>query len=177
MSRILRLCVLVLMMTACAPSPVGNDHVPQPKKPVDITHYMGDWFEIARYENYFEKGCEAVTASYALLPDGKISVINRCREGGVNGEEEAAEGTAKIVENTGNAQLKISFFGPFYLGNYWVLDHADDYSWSIVGEPSGKYLWILARQAKVSEQEYEALVKRAAALGYNVAMLKRVKHS
>ncbi len=43
-------------------------------------------------------------------------------------------GKAKVVEGSNNTKLKVSFFGPFYLGDYWILDHADDYSWSIVGE-------------------------------------------
>ena len=71
---------------------------------------------------------------------GLLSIVNSCRTGGVNGAFRSSEGKAKIVPESNNAKLKVSFFGPFYVGDYWVLDHADDYTWSIVGEPSGKYL-------------------------------------
>jgi len=66
----------------------------------------------------------------------------------LNGEVRSAETKAKVVEGCGNAKLKMSFFGPFYFGDYWVLDHAGDYSWSIVGEPSGRNLWLLSRSAQ-----------------------------
>lgn len=160
------LCLLVAVV-ACS-GPIGNPQVPEPEKPVELSRYLGRWYEIARYENRFEKGCEGVTAEYALLKDGKISVMNRCRK---NGTFDEAKGKAKIVENSGNAKLRISFFGPFYLGNYWVLDHAEDYSWSIVGENSGRYLWILAREPKLSNARKAELLSKVKSLGYNLDLL------
>jgi apolipoprotein D and lipocalin family protein len=149
--------------------PVGNSSVPQPAKSVDLEKYLGRWFEIARYEQRFQKGCTGVTADYSLRQDGSIDVVNRCRRGG---QVDEAHGRAKVVDRTTNAKLKVSFFGPFY-GHYWVLDHADDYSWSIVGEPSGRYLWILARSPRLPENEVSQLFARAQALGYNTSMLLR----
>jgi apolipoprotein D and lipocalin family protein len=152
--------------------PVGNHSVPQPKKPVDLHRYLGRWYEIARYEQGFEKGCEGVTADYALRTDGSIDVVNSCRKPG--GEIRQAHGRAKIVDRQTNAKLKVSFFGPFF-GDYWVLDHADDYSWSIVGEPSGRYLWILSRQPTPPEAEILKLVERVRDLGYDTSMLLRTR--
>ena len=64
----------------------------------------------------------------------------------------------------------MSFFGPFY-GDYWVLDHADDYSWSIVGEGSGRYLWLLTR-APASPERLSDLTARAQAMGYDISRLR-----
>lgn len=144
--------------------PVGNQRVPEPAKAVDLGRYLGRWYEIARYDQRFERGCEAATADYALRSDGKIDVVNRCRK--QSGEFEEARGIAKIVDHQSNAKLRVSFFRPFY-GDYWVLDHADDYSWSIVGEPSGRYLWILARDPRPSAADVEHLVRRASEMGYD----------
>ena len=152
--------------------PVGNHSVPEPNKPVDLHKYLGRWYEIARYEQGFQKGCEGVTADYSLRTDGGIDVLNRCRKPG--GKLSEARGRAKVVDGTANAKLKVSFFGPFY-GDYWVLDHADDYSWSIVGEGSGRYLWILSRKATPAEAEVRGLVDRARALGYDTSMLRRTE--
>jgi apolipoprotein D and lipocalin family protein len=151
--------------------PVGNRAVPEPSKAVDVQRYLGRWYEIARYEQRFERGCQGVTADYSLRRDGKIDVLNRCRT--MTGELREARGVARIVDGTANAKLKVSFFRPF-LGDYWVLDHADDYSWSIVGEPSGRYLWILARQATPGEGVKD-LVQRARAMGYDTSMLIRTR--
>ena len=88
------------------------------------------------------------------------------------GKSTSSRGVAKVVDLSSNAKLKVSFFGPFY-GDYWVLDHAGDYSWSIVGEPSGRYLWILAREANPSAEATAQLIGRTRALGYNANMLVR----
>lgn len=163
--------VLAASVSGCAAMPVGNASVPQPAKPVDLSAYAGTWYEMARYENGFEPNCEGVTAQYAARPDGRIKVVNTCHRGSPSGEVKISEGNAKVVAGSRNAKLKVSFFGPFYFGDYWVLDHADDYSWSIVGEPSGKYLWILTRQAHPADTMRNDLVARAQALGYDTKRL------
>jgi apolipoprotein D and lipocalin family protein len=174
--RLLGLSALItlgLALSGCAAvfsrHAVGNGRVPEPARSVELSRYLGRWFEIARYEQGFQKDCEGVTADYTLRPDGSLSVINRCRK--PDGKTTQATGRAKIVDRVSGAKLKVSFFGPFY-GDYWVMDHAEDYSWSIVGEPSGRYLWLLARTANPAPAEREALIARAKALGYDTAMLR-----
>jgi len=168
--------IAVIGLAACSTllnrHPVGNPSVPEPAKSVDLQRYLGRWYEIARYEQGFQKGCEGVTADYSLRADGTIDVVNRCRKPG--GKLSEARGRAKVVDTATNAKLKVSFFGPFF-GDYWVLDHADDYSWAIVGEPSGRYLWILNRQATPPEPEVQRLIERVRALGYDTSMLLRTK--
>lgn len=165
------LSVAMIALPSCSilgsQHPVGNSAVPQPAKSVDIDRYLGRWYEIARYEQSFQKGCEAVTADYALRGDGSIDVVNRCRS--PDGTLNQARGRAKVASKSG-AKLKVSFFGPFY-GDYWVLDRAEDYSWAIVGEPSGRYLWILARDATPSAPAVQRLVGRARTLGYDTSLL------
>lgn len=165
-------------LTACATlqrGPVGNAAVPEPAKAVDLDRYVGLWYEFGRYENGFERGCEGVTAEYTVREDGLVGVLNTCRQGGVSGETTTAEGRAKIVEGSGNAKLKLSFFGPFYFGDYWVLDRAEDYSWSIVGEPSGRYLWLLSRTPQPSARMRETIMNRVRELGYDMSRVRLVQ--
>ena len=162
---------------ACVPLeklPVGNANVPEPSKPVDLSRYLGKWYEQARYEANFQAGCEAVSAQYALKPDGHVSVINSCRQGSPSGALKRSEASARVVEGSKGTKLKVTFFWPFE-GDYWVLDRAPDYSWSIVGEPSGRYLWILTRSPAITPQQYSTLVGRAKTLGYNTALLRRTQ--
>ncbi|MBY0408430.1 MAG: lipocalin family protein [Rickettsiales bacterium] len=145
--------------------------MPQPSKPVDLKEYVGRWYEVARYENGFEKGCEGVTADYTARDDGLIGIVNTCRKDAVDGVASTADGKAKIVEGSDNSKLKVSFFGPFYVGYYWVLDRADDYSWSIVGEPSGRYLWILSRTPTLTNKQMSLLTDKVKAMGYDTLLL------
>ncbi len=155
-----------------AARPVGNRRVPQPTRSVDLQRYLGLWYELGRYDVGFERDCEGVTAEYTLRDDGVIQVLNTCRTGAPDGPERSARGKAKPVAGSGNAKLKVAFFGPFYTGNYWVMDHDDDYSWSIVGEPSGKYLWLLSRDPTPNEAFRAALFQRARELGYDTDMIR-----
>ncbi len=167
-----------LALAACNPldtGPVGNPNVPQPRKSVELGRYGGTWYEQARYDASFQKGCEAVTARYAAKPDGTIAVVNACRQGSPTGPVRTADATARVVEGSHGAKLKVTFFWPIE-GDYWVLDRADDYAWSIVGEPSGRYLWILTRSQRLGPRQYAALVTRVQALGYDTTLLRRTQH-
>jgi len=173
----LLLFVILLSTSSCAifeKGPVGNTHVPEPAKAVDLNRYLGRWYEIARYEAGFQKGCEYVTADYSLRPDGKIKVVNSCRRGSLDAPLDSAEGQAYVVDESQNAKLRVSFFWPFY-GNYWVLDHGEAYDWTIVGEPSGRYLWLMTRDAHPSDKAVQQLKGRAAQMGYDLGFLRMTK--
>ncbi len=94
----------------------------------------------------------------------------------MGGPTKTAKGRAKVVEKSQNAKRKVTFFWPFF-SNYWVLDRDDNYSWAIVGEPSGKYLWILTREAVSTPEKVQMLKGRATALGYDVNMLRITKRA
>ena len=137
---------------------------------VDIQRYLGLWYEIARLPNRFERDCEGVTAEYSLRDDGRITVRNSCREGSLDGEVKVANGRARIVDSDTNAKLEVSFFGPFW-GDYWIIGLADDYSLALVGEPSGRYLWILARTPTIDDSVRDAALSALTDAGYDVSAL------
>lgn len=172
MHRNLLPIAVAFAVSACASGPVGNRDVPTPAKTVELPRYLGLWYEFARYENRFEKGCEGVTAEYALRPDGLISVRNSCRQGAPDGPTKVSEGRAKRTGDAKGAKLKVSFFGPFFFGDYQVLDRAEDYSWAIVGDASGRFLWILTRAAVPAPEVRATVLERARALGYDLKLLR-----
>lgn len=121
---------------------------------VDLQKYQGTWYEIAKLPNWFQKKCvKNTTASYILREDGLFFVINRCIE--EDGEINEVEGKARIVDKQTNAKLEVSFarflWKNWFWGAYWVIGLADDYSWAIVGGPSHKYAWVLAREKKLED--------------------------
>lgn len=171
-------CLAVaLTMTACMSQPDyrSAERAPETVTRVDLDKYAGKWFEIARYPNSFEKNCTNVTAEYSQRSDGKITVINTCFKGSAAGEKEVAEGVARTVEGSNNAKLKVKFapeWVPFASGDYWILHLEDDYSAALVGDPEGKYLWILARTKTIDDVLLDKIKSKAATLGYETAPLE-----
>lgn len=149
-------------LSACAGQPVyRQSEAPLPVADIELDRYLGLWHEAARLPNSFEEGCTDVTAEYGRREDGLISVLNTCR----GTRPRTAEGRAKPVGEGAEGKLKVSFFGPFW-ADYWVLERDDDYAWSIVGEPGGRYLWVLTRDADVSAERRAFFESRIEALGY-----------
>ena len=163
------MCLMALAGTVQASEPLAT--VPS----VDLKRYVGSWYEIARYPNRFQKDCASdTTAVYTLRPDGTIQVVNSCRR--ADGSTNTARGKAKIVDRRSNARLKVTFFWPFY-GNYWIIGLAQDYRYAIVGEPERKYLWILSRTPKLSDQDYAEALERIRSAGYDTNRLMRTAQS
>lgn len=172
----LSLILALFALGACAGGPVGNAKPPEPAKAVELPRYLGLWYEFARYENRFEKDCEGVTAEYARRDDGTVSVKNTCRKGAVDGPIKVAEGKAIPAGDPKAAKFKVFFFGPALFDNYWILDRADDYSWAIVGEGSGRFLWILTREAQPDPALRSRLIDRTKALGYDTSLIRYTRH-
>lgn len=176
MNKSLPVLCLVALVAACA-APVQAPPL-QTVPRVDIARYAGKWYEVALYPNRFQQGCVAdTTATYTPLADGRIGVRNSCRR--ADGTEMAVDGIAEVVEPETNAKLKVSFL-PAWLrwtgigrGDYWVLHLSPDYRVAIVGEPSREYLWILARTPTLADDEYEALMRKVRAAGYDPQRLRR----
>lgn len=163
MIKKLILPILVVFFVGCS-----NKYEPLPtENKVDINKYLGTWYEIARFEHFFEKGCKNVTANYSLLEDEQIRVINRCTKIEDNDKKEA-KGIAYAVDNT-NSKLKVSFFRPFY-GDYWIIDLDEDYKNVLVGSPSREYLWILSRTKTIDEKTKQKLIDVASKNGFDTSM-------
>lgn len=156
--------IAVLAAAACAENPVfRQSSEPLPIAPIDEQRYLGLWHEQARLPNRFERGCERATAEYTRRDDGLIGVTNTCIE--ADGSTRVAEGRARPVGEPGEGQLEVSFFGPFW-ADYWVLARGEDYGWSIVGEPEGRYLWLLTRSESITAAERADFEARIHALGF-----------
>lgn len=167
-----------LLASACASGPSGRPKDAPALVPVanlDTQRYLGTWYEIARYPNSFQKNCEGVTAEYSLRKDGRIDVVNTCRTGTRSGNPRSAEGVARIIDGSNGARLAVNF-APIPLpageGNYWVLYLDPEYTYAVIGEPSGRYLWYLSRTPRISSEVRDQLDAAARAQAYDLSMLK-----
>ena len=168
MKRIIAAVAAVLLPAGGALA--GDEKRPvQTVSSVDLSRYVGTWYEIARYPNRFQNRCAGnVSANYEIREDGNITVVNSCKE--ENGEINTAKGKAKIVDSRTNARLKVSFFGPFY-GDYWIINLGPNYEYAVVGTPDRNYLWILSRTPQMDDGLYDLLLQRIAAQGFDTARI------
>ena len=136
---------------------------------LDVFSYMGKWYEIARYDNRFERGLSHVTATYSLNEDGSIKIIN---EGFRDGKRYKAVGKGKYPEPTlYPGRLQVSFFLWFY-SDYYILELDEQaYSYAVVGSSSDKYLWILYREPVIPQSLLTDILERLKKRGYDTSKL------
>jgi apolipoprotein D and lipocalin family protein len=158
-------------MTMITPARAADAKKPLEVVPsVDLRRYQGVWHEVARLPNRFQNDCARdTTATYTQRPDGKIEILNQCRQ--ADGRMKTAKGAAKLASKSGpTSKLRVTFFRPFY-GNYWIIDLDPDYQWAVIGEPSRKYFWILSRTPQLDPATFAAITARARAQGYDLSKL------
>jgi len=168
--------LILILFTAMIFNSVNLQKVPSVVSTVDLKRYMGMWYEIARLPNYFERKLKCTSANYTLRDDGRITVLNKGYYLTDPQKSTSARGVAWIPDRNSPAKLKVQFFWPFS-GDYWIMELDKEYRYVLVGDPSHKYLWILAREKEMDEQTYNMLLSKAVENGYDVKSIIRVEQN
>ena len=138
---------------------------------LDLTRYLGRWYEVARYQHGFEKTLVGATAEYSLREDGKVSVLNSGFKKTLDGKYTDVKAVAWRPDDAVPGALKVKFFGLF-TSDYLVFGLDDvDYQWALVGDNSRKYLWFLSRTPEVAPELLEKMQGIAEAQGYDLSTL------
>ena len=161
------LIVLAAAVAGCVSGPKVDN---APAAALDVNRYLGEWYEIARFDHSFERGIEQAKANYTLNEDGAIKVVN---SGVKNGKAKTAVGKGKRTDTP--ALLRVSFFGPFY-ADYRVMMIDANYTYALVGSGGADYLWILSRTPTLAVDAKSALLAEAKRRGYDTEKLIWVKH-
>lgn len=169
--RSLPLLACLALAAACTGVPEGVE----PVRGFDVERYLGTWYEVYRLDHRFERGLSHVTAQYSRREDGTIAVTNtgfdarKCRE-------EEAVGRAKFLGEHDVASLSVTFFWPFAGGYHVIGLDRETYGWALVSGPSREYLWLLAREPALSEEDQARALEIARDAGFDVDALLRVAH-
>lgn len=144
---------------------------------LDVPRYLGTWYEIAKYPNWFQKKCASNTkAVYSVRGDGTLKVLNSCRN--TEGEVSEAEGTARQIGAKDSPKLEVRFapawlsFIPLVWGDYWVIDLDPQYQVAVVSDPRREYLWILSRTPQLDKKVYDETLLRIQAQQFDVRKLE-----
>lgn len=159
-------------LTACSSMEHRSPAPPLPRaSAVDLPRYMSRWYVISSIPTFFERGAVDATENYTLRPDGSVDIDFRYRQS--PGGSEQALGSRGFVENGDNATWGVQFIWPVR-ADYRIAWLAPDYSQVIVARQKRDYVWIMARTPTLSQADYDAMVQRVGAMGYDTAQLKRV---
>jgi apolipoprotein D and lipocalin family protein len=179
MRNLTLLATALLALTACASTggakPEPGDLRPVPR--VDLPRYMGEWFVIANIPYFAEKNCHDSVESYALRADGRIDNWFECREGSFEAPMKRKLTTVATVHDTrSNAEWRVPFFRILKI-KYFVIDLDPEYQWAVIGHPSRRFGWIIARSRALPDETYARLLQGVREQGYDPAQFVKVPHS
>lgn len=147
---------------------------------LDVPRYLGTWYEIAKFPNWFQKKCVGNTkAVYSKGDDGNLRVLNSCKT--ANGEVSVAQGTARQIGASDSPKLEVRFapdwlsFLPLVWGDYWLIDLDTQYQVAAVSDPRREYLWVLSRTPELDSTIYNALLQRLQAQQFDIRKLELTK--
>lgn len=144
---------------------------------LDVPRYLGTWYEIAKFPNWFQKKCVSNTkAVYTAKPDGNLRVLNSCMT--ATGETSEAEGLARQIGAKDSPKLEVRFapewlsFLPLVWGDYWVIDLDPQYQVAAVSDPRREYLWVLSRSPQLDPKVYADLLQRLTQQQFDIQKLE-----
>lgn len=144
---------------------------------LDVPRYLGTWYEIAKFPNWFQKKCVSnAKAVYTAKPDGNLRVLNSCKTAG--GETSEAEGSARQIGAKDSPKLEVRFapdwlsFLPMVWGDYWVIDLDPQYQVAAVSDPRREYLWVLSRTPQLDPKVYADLLQRLKLQQFDIQKLE-----
>jgi len=119
--------------------------------------------------------CNAVE-SYQLAEDGTIETTFRFNKGGFDGPDKTYKPRGFIQDRQSNAVWGVQFVWPFKV-EYRIICLSNDYERTIIGRTKRDYVWVMARQPSISEEDYRRLVKFIGEQGYESGKLRCVPHA
>ena len=164
--------ISVLAFIGCSSTPKYEKTVAS----VDINKFMGPWYVMAGRFTMFETEVHNGVETYTWnKQENRIDISFDYNQGGFDGKVKSYPQKGWIHNTTTNSHWMVSPFWPLKF-DYLIIDLANDYSWTVIGVPDQKYVWIMARDYKISRDKLDEIIKSIAAKGYNMNELVFVLH-
>ena len=142
---------------------------------VDLERFMGDWYVIAHIPTFIEKSAYNAVESYRLNDNGTIAITFTINDDALNGPQKVYRMKGLVRDQQTNALWDVQPIWPFK-AEYRVIYLTDDYSQTVIGRSRRDYVWIMARQPSIPENDYRQLIDFVKAQGYDVSQIRKVPH-
>ncbi|MDB3909721.1 lipocalin family protein [Gammaproteobacteria bacterium] len=140
---------------------------------IDLNRFAGDWFVIANIPTFIETDAYNAVESYAEPVNGRVATTFTFNKGGFEGERKTYQPTAFVREGSGNAVWGMQFVWPIK-AEYRVVYIDPEYQFTIIGRTKRDYVWLMARQAVIAEDDYKRLLSIIEQEGYDLDKLRLV---
>jgi apolipoprotein D and lipocalin family protein len=143
---------------------------------VNLPRFMGDWHVIANIPTFIERDAHDAVESYELQPDGTIATTFRFHRGAPDGPLKVYHPTGFIHDPVTQAEWRMQFLWPFKAA-YLILQVDDAHETTVIGVPSRRYVWIMARTPTLPDARYQEIVRFLDSVGYDTSRLQKVPQS
>lgn len=169
------IAVAAVTLFACATPTNPNRHAADELQlpTVELSRYMGRWYNIANVPYIGERGYVASYSEWHLQTDGSIQDLYIGRKGGFDAPETRREFVDRVVPGTGNAEWRVRVFWPIFASQLTVYVDGN-YQYTMLATRDKSLAWIFSRTPDIEDSVYHDLVARLDALGFDTARLKRV---
>ncbi|MBT6480896.1 MAG: hypothetical protein HN872_03275 [Gammaproteobacteria bacterium] len=140
---------------------------------IDLNRFAGDWFVIANIPTFIETDAYNAVESYAEPVNGRVATTFTFNKGGFEGERKTYQPTAFVREGSGNAVWGMQFVWPIK-AEYRVVYIDPEYQFTIIGRTKRDYVWLMARQPVIAEDDYKRLLSIIEQEGYDLDKLRLV---
>jgi apolipoprotein D and lipocalin family protein len=144
----------------------------KPVDQVDIAKFTGSWYVLGSIPTFFEKNAYNAVESYAQNPDGTIKTTFTYHKGAFDGPVKTMHPTG-FIRDSSNAVWGMRIVWPIK-AEYLIAYLNADYSQTIIARNARDHVWIMSKKPHISDADYQRLVERVGAMGYDVTKLKRV---
>ena len=136
---------------------------------------MGKWQGISIIPNWIEKNPYNAIEEYSFNEKGFINVKYTFNDGGFNGKKRILKQKAFIKNTITNSEWKIQPVWPIKFP-YFIIDLGSDYSYTVIGYPNRKLLWIMSRTKEISDQNFKSINQNLLKQGYDLDLIIKIPH-
>ena len=79
-----------------------------------------------------------------------------------------------IFNTKTNAEWRMQFLWPIKMP-FLIIDLDEDYSYTVIGVPNRKYVWIMSRESSMNSDIFETIINKLKKVGYDTTQIKTIK--